>query len=159
MSSLCYASEPWAYSGKDVEVVYRNGLRTALGVLQSTCNEITYIESNKYPLKCRILRQQLKFWLSVEEYVHLHPESALYRVIGHAKQLNLPYYKHDMLEEQYTTPNNCRNVLEAEYKGKWSNKFDNAIQDIDSRLETYNVYIFIPIYTDKSCSFQTKIFR
>ena len=127
--SICNASETWAYSGKDVEVVYRNGLRTALGVRQSTCNGITYIESNKCPLKCRILPNQLKFWLSAEdhlhpesalsvkEYIHLHPESALYRVIGQTKQLNVPYYKHyDMLEEQYTPPRNCRNVLEAEYK-------------------------------------------
>ena len=39
---LCYASETWGYSGKHVEVVYRNGLRTALRVRQSTCNKITY---------------------------------------------------------------------------------------------------------------------
>ena len=57
-----------------------------------------------------------------------------------------------MLEEQYITPKNCRNVLAAEYKSKWSNKFDNANQDIDSRLETYiriNPVLSKPKYLDE----------
>ena len=66
-SSLSYANETWADRGRNIETLYRQGLRTALGVRQSVNNEIIYIETNKYQLKCCIMKQQLKFWLIVKE--------------------------------------------------------------------------------------------
>ena len=67
VSALCYGAETWGDGESDVEVIYRQGLRMALGVRTTTCNEIVYIESNTYPLKCRILSQQLKFWKTVKK--------------------------------------------------------------------------------------------
>ena len=76
-SSLIYGSETWASFSDEVELTYRMGLRTALGVRTNTNNEIIYIESNRYPLKCRIARQQVKSWLIVKKYVNENPNSAL----------------------------------------------------------------------------------
>ena len=67
-SSLIYGAETWASFSDEVGLTYRMGLRTALGVRTNTNNEIIYIESNRYPLKCRIARQQVKFWLNVKKY-------------------------------------------------------------------------------------------
>ena len=138
ISSLCYASETWAYTGLDVELVYRYGLKTALGVKQSTSNDITYIESNKSPLKCCILSQQLKFWQTVKEYRQKHPDSALDCLIKQARQLNLKYYNHyKVLETKYTTPSNCLGVLKSEYERNRKEKFEATSQDIDCKLQTY----------------------
>ena len=46
MSSLCYGTETWGNnSSKELETVYRMGLKTALSVRFNTCNEIVYIET------------------------------------------------------------------------------------------------------------------
>ena len=69
-SALFYACETWPDYGKEVEAVYRSGLRrTALGIRTSINNEIVYIESDRFPLKCKIKKQQLKFWLHLEDYI------------------------------------------------------------------------------------------
>ena len=39
VSSLCYAAETWGDAGKDVETIYRYGIRVALGIRQSVNNE------------------------------------------------------------------------------------------------------------------------
>ena len=87
-SSLSYANETWADRGRNIETLYRQGLRTALGVRQSVNNEIIYIETDKFPLKCRIMKQQLKFWLIVKEYINNNPDSALYSFVKQAQFLN-----------------------------------------------------------------------
>ena len=62
-SSLCYGSETWGqFKTNMLETLYRSGLRTALSIRNTTCNEITYIESGQYPLECKVKKQQLKFW-------------------------------------------------------------------------------------------------
>ena len=66
MSSLCYGCETWGNNScKELEVVYRIGLKTALSVRPSTCNEIVYIEAGTYPAICTVRKQQIKFWLSI----------------------------------------------------------------------------------------------
>ena len=120
VSSLCYASETWGDKGSDVEVVYRYGLRTALGVRQTTNNEIIYIESNKFPLKCQIMKQQLKFWLNVKEYIQNNPQSALDCFVRQAQRLNVKYIKYyETLESKYVTPDNCIKSLQTEYQRIW----------------------------------------
>ena len=42
-SSLSYGAETWANFGDEIEVIYRNGLRTALGI-RTNINEIVYVE-------------------------------------------------------------------------------------------------------------------
>ena len=136
-SSLLYASETWMDCGKEAEVIYRNGLRAALGIRSNINNEIVYIESGRYPLKCRILKLQLKFWLSLQTYCDESPDSALKHFLDVAKRIELPYVKWYMsLEEKYGSPNNCQKMLEAEYAAKWRTTFDNN-DDNDSRLGTY----------------------
>ena len=46
-SSLIYGAETWVDFNDDVELVYRCGLRAALGVRANTNNEIIYVESNR----------------------------------------------------------------------------------------------------------------
>ena len=54
-SSLTYGCETWAgYIPKDVEVLYRSGIKTAMAIQQNTNNEIVYVESNLYPLEHNI---------------------------------------------------------------------------------------------------------
>ena len=114
--SLCYAAETWGDAGKDVETIYRYGIRVALGIRQSLNNEITYIECNKFPLKCKILLQQLKFYQTIKRYRNDYPDSTLTNLINQAEELNLTYLKHyENLEQQYVT-NNCIHILQEQYK-------------------------------------------
>ena len=138
--------------GKEVEVIYRNGLRTALGVRSNVNNEIIYTESGKYPLRCRILKQQLKFWLSLKDYCERSPDSALKHFIDIANELELPYVKwYKSLESTYGSPENCQRTLEAEYRNLWKTNFDEAA-DVDSKLGTYakvNTTLSTPKYINK----------
>ena len=136
-SSMLYASETWMNYGKEVEVIYRNGLRTALGLRTNVNNEIIYTESGKYPLKCRILKQQLKFWLAVQNYCEQSPDSALKHFLDVADEIELPFVNwYKALKNTYVTPENCQRTLEAECRAKWKTSFDEAV-DVDSRLGTY----------------------
>ena len=49
-SSLLYASETRGKNTHDVELVYRLGIKIALGVRHNINNEIVYVEANRYPL-------------------------------------------------------------------------------------------------------------
>ena len=138
--------------GKEVEIIYRNGLRTALGVRSNVNNEILYIESSKYPLKCRIMKEQLKFWLSLQDYCEQSPESALKHFLDVANELQIPYVKwYQLLETTYRSPKNCKGTLKAEYRMQWRRDFDGAV-DIDSKLGTYtqvNPTLFRPKYINE----------
>ena len=68
-SVLLYASETWGGNFHEVEIVYRYGIKTALGIRQNVNNEITNIESNRFPLECKIRKNQMKFWINVD-YVY-----------------------------------------------------------------------------------------
>ena len=119
------------------EVIYRNGLRTALGLRSNVNNEILYVESGKYPLRWRILKQQLKFWLSVQNYCEKSPDSALKHFLDVAIRLQLPYVTwYKSLENTYGTPETFLPMLEAECRATWKNSFDETV-DIDSRMGTY----------------------
>ena len=87
---LIYGAETWTDYGTEVEVIYTSGLRTALGIRTNINNEIVYIESNRFPLKCRIERQQLKFWIGVKEYTNKNPNSALKYLLNTAFEITLP---------------------------------------------------------------------
>ena len=152
-SSLIYGSETWADNGKEVEIIYRSGLRTALGIRTNVNNEIVYIESSKYPLKCRISKCQRKFWFTVKDYIVQNPDSALKHLLDTALEMNLPYIKHYVnLEHRYESPDKCRRELESEFMCKWKAKFENASNDSDSRLGTYlqvNPTLCTPQYMSK----------
>ena len=87
-STLTYACETWGRHVNKVDLCYRSGLRTALGVRENLHNEIVYIESGKWPLVSRIKKAQLKFWILINEYSRNHPTSAV------AKKHNIVYLKY-----------------------------------------------------------------
>ena len=90
MSSLCYGSETWGNNSCDeVDVIYRMGLRTALSVRQSTCNEIIFLETGSYPISCQVKKRQFKFWKTLHQ--NLENDSPLKELIEKAKILKLPY--------------------------------------------------------------------
>ena len=119
----------------------------------STNNEITYIETNKFPLKCRIYKQQLKFWQNIKEYMENNPESALCYFVRQAELLNIKYVKHyQQLESRYQSPDNCLESMQLEYQALWKSKFEKSRNDVDSRLGIYiriNPALTKPAYISK----------
>ena len=119
-------------------VIYRSGLRTALGIRTSINNEIVYVEADRFPLKCKIKKQQLKFWIHVKDYTNKNPNSALDMFVTKAIEINLPFIKYYLdLERENTSPGSCLVNLETEFKDKWRSSFEAAHNDDDSRLGPY----------------------
>ena len=158
ISSLSYSSETWGkYNGKGIETLVRTGIKTALSIRNNTPNEITYIESDQYPLECSILKQQLKFWLNMEQHMKDNPQTPLSILISLAQTKKLPYITHYMkLKEKYTSPENCMETLKSEYRLKWTTQINKASIDPDSKLGAYkrvNPDLISPIY---KVSFETE---
>ena len=131
-SALLYACETWAGYGKEVEVIYRSGLRTALGIRTSINNEIVYVEADRFPLKCKIKKQKLKFWIHVKDYTNKNPNSALDIFVIKAIEINLPFIKYYLdLERENTSPGSCLVNLEPEFKDKWRSSCEAAHNDDD----------------------------
>ena len=133
-----------------MEVVYRSGLRTALGIRTSINNEIVYIEADRFPLLCKIKKQQLKFWLHVKDYMNKHPKSALETFVLKAMEVNLSYvnYYRD-LERTNNSPENCLLHFQTKFKEQWKLRFEAARSDTDSRLGCYlnvNPSLSKPLY-------------
>ena len=153
LSSLSYAAETWANNGSKIEAIYRYGLRTALNIRQTINNEIIYVETDKYPVKCSIVKKQLKFWLNIKEYMKNNPECAMKYFVMQAQALKIPYIKHyEQLENVYQTPDNCIRYMRADYRREWKYKFEQSLSDKDSRLETYlriNPMLCKPLYISK----------
>ena len=154
-SALTYGSETWAdHCENQVEIIYRTGLRTALGIRSNINNEIVYVESGKYPLKCRISKLQLKFWLSIEDYTSRCPDSALNHLLIVANELNLPYIRwYKNLVALHVSPAGCQNNLQMQFREKWKATFQDGANDTDSRLGTYcliNPNLSIPGYMGKT---------
>ena len=121
---------------EEVEGVYRSGLRTALGIRTSINNEIVYIESDRFPLKCKIKKQQLKFWLHVKDYISTNPRSALDIFVLKPTEIDLPFIRYYReLEGENLSPASCLVNFESELKGQWRSKFEAARND--GRLGCY----------------------
>ena len=139
-SSLLYSAETWGPNVQDVEFIYRTGVKTALDIRENINNEITYIESNTFPLECKIKSLQLKFWLYLEDYMQLHPRSAIAKVTQLGRDMNIPYIRHYInLAKKYGNPNDCKVQLQNDFRVKWTNKINNAtVEDNESRLGVYS---------------------
>ena len=58
------------------------------------------------------MKQQLKSWLIVKEYINNNPDSAFNSFVKQAHFLNLKYIKHyEQLEDTYITPENCMKTI------------------------------------------------
>ena len=138
-SSLLYGSETWGNNTQDIEFIYRSGIKTALGVRQNVNNEIIYIECNKFPLECEIRKRQLKFWIKINDYIVLHPDSSLNKIIHIGVEANLNFLKYyKTLSSTYSNPESCQISLQEKYKISWKNKIISAFEnDNNSKLGTY----------------------
>ena len=65
---LLYGSEVWGCSNiSDIEVFYKFFLKTILKLGRSTPNCMVYGETGTLPLKCKIEKRMLSFWIKVSE--------------------------------------------------------------------------------------------
>ena len=81
-SVLIYACETWGITNvQSLETSYRFGLKRALSVRDSTCNEIVYIETGRSSLCARISKQQLSFWKKLGAYIDENPNQPLKSLI------------------------------------------------------------------------------
>ena len=115
------------------------GIKTALDIRDNVNNEIVYIESNKFPLECRIKKMQLKFWLYLQEYVGLHPTSAISKVLQMGESVGISLIKHyKSLSTSFKEPQSCQETLQNAFRSKWRNLLTEKVEaDMDSRLGTY----------------------
>ena len=120
-SSLVYACETWGSANvSSLEVAYRFGLKRALSVRENTNTEIIYLESDRYPLAVRVSKQQLKFWITLTEYLGENPEHPLAALIEQGRGLNLKYVAYyDNLQREFESPEECQNQLMERYRSGW----------------------------------------
>ena len=140
-AALIYGCETWASASiKQIEVLYRQGLKTALSVRCSVNNEIVYTESGQLPLSVRITKQQLNFWMKLKLYLQNKPNHYISKLINTAKQSNIPYINYYInLETLYTDTTNCWNILKQEHLTKCNQAIRNASQiDQLSKLGAYH---------------------
>ena len=77
-AALTYSCETWGVGRiNSVETAFRQGLKAALSVRDSVNNEIVYVESGEIPLEIRITKQQLKFWLAIQDIARDNPNHYL----------------------------------------------------------------------------------
>ena len=152
-SSLCYGSETWGqFKTPMLETLYRSGLKTALGIRSTTNNEITYIDSGQYPLECKIKKQQLNFWNTLLKDKSKTPNTPLSKLIDQAVNMKLKYIVYyQNLALTYSSPSDCQNKLQQQFKSKWSTKINNKTsEDNNSKLAAYltvNPELTAPIYS------------
>ena len=82
---------------------------------------------------------QLKFWLYLQEYVGLHPTSAISKVLQTGELPGIALIKHyKSLSTTFTEPQSCQETLQNAYRTKWRNHLTEKMEaDMDSRLGTY----------------------
>lgn len=138
-TTLTYGCETWGTASVNaIEVSYRQGLKRALSVRESTNTEIVYLESNRRPLNIRIARQQLKFWISIQSYLSEHPEHPLARVIDQAKEVRLPYLQYyERLQADYENTAACENILTQDFHNTCATKIHQKAGDENSRFGVY----------------------
>ena len=116
-------------------------------------NEIIYVETNRYPLRCRISKLQWKFWANINTYINNHSESMLKHLLDIAIDLNLPYVQHYIeLHTRYSSSIECLRNQENSLMDNWKFLFNSAT-DVDSRLGTYlkiNPNLSTPKYISKT---------
>ena len=117
-----------------IEVLHRSGIKIALAIRQSTCNEIVCAESFLTPLKFSVKYRQLKFWKAI---CNSNENTKLGLLIEKAKNLNIDYIKHYiMLDEQFNTPQQCKETLKNNFFNGLREKFRNE-EDENSKIGSY----------------------
>ena len=136
--SILYACETWGSNTSVTEVMYRAGIKTALGIRTNINSEIVYLESGSFPLECKIKKAQYVFWAKINEIIQNCPDSALAKILklGESKNISyITYYK--QLSNTYSSASDCLAKYQNMRFLRWKNKIINAADDPDSRLSTY----------------------
>ena len=138
VSSLLYSCETWSqFTPTNIEVAYRIGIKTALNIRYSCCNEVLYIESGLYPLECEIKKRQLQFWQTLisdtNKLVYIQ------NLLQKGLNANIPFVRYyQNLELKYMVPEKCVQDLRKEMQYSWKDKIVNAFNnDANSRLGAY----------------------
>ena len=136
-ASITYACETWGVSPKSIETIYRQGLKSALSIRESTNNEIVYLESGELPLEVRVTKQQLKFWEMIVDMIDDNPDNYIAKLVKLGENTSyIRYYK--QLRTKYTDPISCMKTISANFKDKFSSKIhESARLDVDSKLGKY----------------------
>ena len=151
-ASVTYACETWGVAKiKEVETMFRQGIKSALSVRESVNNEIVYVESGERPLEIRIAASQIKFWSSlctIQQENPNHYISKLLEIGGETEYVK--YYKR--LHERFIYPSSCVDTMRQEFTHTISEKIQRAADDPDSRLGCYlrvNPELSSPMYTNE----------
>ena len=152
MSSLCYGSETWGGGPtKHLDKVYKMGLKTALSIRFSTCDEIVYLETGTFPTRGMIQKRQIQFYSSLIR--KLDVSSPLFKLIQKAKSVNLPYITYyEQLSSEYVSAEQCCSIANSNYVSSATRKIKDANNDDpNSRLGTYlevNPDLVTPVYKE-----------
>ena len=135
-----------------LEVLYRQGLKTAMSIRKTVNNEIVYIESGEFPLYMRVAKQQLKFWKSIQKLKEEKPDHYISKLVEIADGCSfIKYYQE--LEQQYATPNDCMKLMKEEFlKTTQESIQTSATSDENSKLGAYltvNPSLNKPTYDNK----------
>ena len=152
-AALLYGCETWGVGRlNNIETAFRQGLKAALSVRESTNNEIIYVESGESPLEVRITKQQIKFWLSILDIAQENPNHYLAKLINAAEATEYVKYYRNLINI-YTDSKTCNDTLRDNFKNKFSTKIrEAATADVDSKLGTYlaiNPTLSKPVYEGK----------
>ena len=153
IASLTYGCEVWGSSKiPKLEALYRQGLKTALSVRNNVNNEIVYFETGEWPLHIRVAKQQLKFWMSIEELLQNKPDHYICKLVAAATDCQyIKYYK--QLHQTFTDIDECDRIMTRDVKSTLEAKIRTAsANDRDSRLGTYltiNPALSKPSYPEK----------
>ena len=122
---------------KEVETMYRQGIKSAMSVRESVNNEIVYLESGEFPLEIRIAASQLKFWKSIRLLQQQNPDHYISKLVTLGENTNyIKYYKN--LEETYIDPSSCSSTMRNTMHDSFVNKVrGSAESDPDSKLGSY----------------------
>ena len=152
-AALIYGCETWGMRHiKKLEVLYRQGLKTAMSIRKTVNNEIVYIESGEFPLYMRVAKQQLKFWKSIQKLKEEKPDHYISKLVAIADGCSfIKYYQE--LEQQYATPNDCMKLMKEEFlKTTQESIQTSATSDENSKLGAYltvNPSLNKPTYDNK----------
>ena len=113
-------------------------------------------------LEVRITKQQLKFWMTLQEYLQQNPDHYLHRLIDLAANYSyITYYRN--LEATFTNPQDCEKILTERIRASRNQTIEEAFRrDENSKLGTYlqiNPSLEKPTFEDKMEFQRTSITR
>ena len=152
-ASLVYGCETWGMNKlRNAESAFRQGLKAALSVRDCINNEIVYIESGEWPLEIRITKQQIKFWIAIQDIIDSNPEHYIAKLVRIGESTDYIKYYRNMIDI-YKDTKTCNETMKNNYSISMKTKIEIAARtDPDSKLGTYlmiNPELKTPVYEQK----------